>query len=161
VRGRVREGRHLGRALGVPTANVLPAGGAFAPAPGVYVTTSRVGGALLRGVTSVGSSPTLSADGRARAAGPAVMETHLLGFDGDVYGEGMEVFFHKWVRGMARMADLAALGRQIGQDAAFAREWFRGARAAGQGGPAAPPGRGRFGGARAPGPIGQGGVTQG
>ncbi len=115
VCGTVIEGRKLGRTLGFPTAN-LATGDSQLPPDGVWaVTARRPGGTPLPAVANLGLRPTV--DGQSRA-----FEVHLLDFSGDLYGQELEITFHRHLRGEIRFPSLDALKAQIQHDAALARE---------------------------------------
>ncbi len=115
VAGRVREGQRLGRALGVPTANlheveeVLPLAGVYATA--VEVTGAGAGEHRRLGIaaTSVGTRPTIGDE-------TVTVEAHLLGFDGDLYGQSLRVHFLHRLRGIERFEGLEALKSQMRRD---------------------------------------------
>ncbi len=118
--GIVVEGDRRGRHLGFPTANLAWEQEQL-PANGVYVT--EVHGAHLpqamRGLTNVGTKPTFH--------GPALtVETHLPGFDGDLYGCHLEVRFLHRLRGEQAFPGLEALQAQIAEDVAQGLAWTPG-----------------------------------
>jgi riboflavin kinase/FMN adenylyltransferase len=120
ILGKVVHGAELGRELGFPTAN-LDLSHEHHPPPGVYACRVRrtdQGGESLAGVTNIGFRPTLD--------GPApvdpVVEVHLLDFEGDLYGERLELEFLERLRGEQRFDGLEALRDQIAADVARARE---------------------------------------
>ncbi|MEB2312299.1 MAG: bifunctional riboflavin kinase/FAD synthetase [Sorangiineae bacterium] len=116
--GRVVEGDRRGRTIGVPTANLdgIPEA---RPANGVYASlVDRLddeGGArsLALGVTNLGVRPTVG-------GGPSV-ETHLLDFDGDLYGARLRLHLVARLREERRFDGLEALVAQIRRDVAEAR----------------------------------------
>ncbi len=113
----VCRGAALGTTLGIPTANQCPAPSRMLPAPGVYRTSVTLpGGAIYDGVTDVGSRPTV--DGRETR-----IETHLLDFSGDLYGQTLTVAFHSRLRGERRFPSLSALTLQIQKDIEEVRAW--------------------------------------
>jgi len=120
VFGRVVHGRALGRELGFPTAN-LNLQHELHPPPGVYACRARLVG---RGegpegrpaVANIGARPTISADGAPN------IEIHLLDWDGDLYGERLEVLFTARLRAERRFDGLDALQQQIRRDVRAARE---------------------------------------
>ncbi len=120
VYGDVVAGEAVGRRLGFPTAN-LDLHHELRPPPGVYAC--RVHRARQSvpeahpGVANIGFRPTL-ADVQPSMAR---VEVHLLDFDGDLYGEFLEVEFVARLRDEARFAGLAELAAQIGRDVATAR----------------------------------------
>lgn len=121
--GRVTRGDALGRTLGVPTVN-LPLRRAKSPLHGVYLVKVR---SLPEGAAERGA-PALERWGAAnvgtRPAVPGVdwrCETHLLDFEGDLYGRRLEVEFHARLRDERGFATLDALKRQMHEDIARAR----------------------------------------
>ncbi len=121
VEGAVVRGDGRGREIGWPTANMETAN-ELLPGDGVYATRIRAGPrqAARPAVTNVGVRPTVG-EGAAR-----VVETHLLDFEGDLYGEEVEVGFERRLREERRFPSLDELSRQIGRDVEAAREYFAG-----------------------------------
>ncbi len=119
VEGRVVRGNGRGREIGWPTAN-MEVENELLPADGVYATRIRTGGGegVRPAVTNVGVRPTVG-EGTQR-----VVETHLLDFEGDLYGREVEVAFERRLRDERRFPSLSALSRQIGRDVEDAREYF-------------------------------------
>jgi riboflavin kinase / FMN adenylyltransferase len=114
MRGRVAQGRRLGRDLGFPTAN-LPLERRRAPVAGIFaVRVHGVASTPLAGVASLGTRPTV--DGR-----QALLEAHVFDFSGDLYGREIEVEFVAKLRDEERFATLDALTTQMHRDAAEAR----------------------------------------
>ncbi|WP_019587773.1 riboflavin biosynthesis protein RibF [Deinococcus apachensis] len=122
AQGVVVPGDRLGRTIGWPTANIrVPEGkalplGVFA----VVAITERGPGNPQRhhGMANVGFRPTV--DGKERR-----FEVHLFDFEGDLYGEEVQVKFFKHLRGEQRFAGLDELKAQIARDAQAAREALR------------------------------------
>jgi riboflavin kinase/FMN adenylyltransferase len=54
-----------------------------------------------------------------------LLEPHFFDFDGDLYGQEIEVAFHHFLRGEAKFASLEELTEQIGRDCEAARELLR------------------------------------
>lgn len=119
ILGTVEEGKHLGRSLGFPTANLSAHSEQFPP-DGVYAAEGLLGGKTVQGVVNLGLRPTV-ADGIPQR----VLEFHLFDLDRDLYGEDIELRFLRYLRPERRFENLAALREQIGQDVAAAREIFR------------------------------------
>ena len=114
--GRVKHGRHLGRELGFPTANVDP-GRRNCAVSGVFaVRVHCIADRPLPGVANVGIRPTVHGSGR------VILETHLFDFDRDIYGELIEVEFVARIRDEMKFSGLEALIAQIGKDCAAARQ---------------------------------------
>ena len=78
MRGTVVGGKKKGKALGFPTANMTIDDRAVLPREGVYYTNVEVNGRLYRGITSIGSNPTIS------EGNPVTVETYILDFDEDI-----------------------------------------------------------------------------
>lgn len=113
--GRVKHGKHLGRKLGFPTANVDP-GRRKCPVSGVFaVWVHGLGDAPLAGVANVGTRPTVHGNGE------AMLEAHLFDFDRDIYGELINVEFVARIRDEMKFENLDALIAQINKDCASAR----------------------------------------
>lgn len=112
--GRVVRGERLGRKLGYPTAN-LRLGARVAPVTGIFAVRVRVGDRWWPGAASLGTRPSVAGNGE------PLLEAHLFGFDGDLYGQRIEVEFVAKLRDEERFADLDALRAQMDRDAAQAR----------------------------------------
>jgi riboflavin kinase/FMN adenylyltransferase len=121
VLGIVRKGRAMGRRLGFPTANMDP-GEELIPPSGVYAVAARVGSRLRGGVMNIGTRPTFG------AGGSTVMEIHLLGFKGNLYGRMVEVFFARKLRPERAFPDTSSLREQIEADTRRARSVLAGTR---------------------------------
>lgn len=115
--GEVVRGAQLGRKLGFPTAN-LDVRGLVLPPNGVYAVHARVGGKVFRAALNIGLRPTVGA-GLAQQ-----VEAHLLDFDGDLYGQELEVTFVERVREERKFPSLDALKTQIERDIEAARRLF-------------------------------------
>jgi len=112
--GDVVRGARRGASLNFPTAN-LEAENELVPANGVYVTRLRHGDRLLDSVTNVGTRPTFGTSARG-------VETHVLDFDGELYGERIGLQFLDRLRDEARFPTPEALMQQIRKDVLQARE---------------------------------------
>jgi riboflavin kinase/FMN adenylyltransferase len=116
LRGRVRRGLQLGRKLGMPTANInlhRP----LALKQGIYAVRARVNGRDWLGVASLGVRPTL---GLTRC----LLEVHLFGEPGDLYGATMEVEFCHYLRPELKFDSLDDLSVQMLRDGDDARAFF-------------------------------------
>jgi riboflavin kinase/FMN adenylyltransferase len=112
LEGEVVEGAGRGRTLGVPTANVRPASEAL-PALGVYACWAKVedGDQRWPAAVNVGRRPTFG-------GGDTLVEAHLVGFAGDLYGRRLDLSFAARVRGETAFPDAGALVRQVKADVA-------------------------------------------
>lgn len=114
VAGPVVRGFERGRTIGFPTANISVAADRALPALGVYATRAHVAGRTLPGATNIGTRPTFD-------AGHVSIETHLLDFEGDIYGERMEIELVARIRAEQAFANVEELVAQIGRDVEAAR----------------------------------------
>lgn len=115
--GPVVRGDQLGRKLGFPTAN-LDVSGRILPPNGVYAVHAKAAGRSHRAVVNVGVRPTVTGKLAQR------VEAHLLDFDGDLYGQELEITFAQRLRDEQKFASLEDLKNQIASDIAAARQWF-------------------------------------
>lgn len=114
LRGQVEHGDKVGRTLGYPTAN-LALGDYLRPRYGIYAVRGRLpGGRVVGGVANLGIRPTFE---------PAreLLEPYFFDFDGDLYGQTIEVELIAWLRGEAKFDTLDALTAQMAHDEAAAR----------------------------------------
>ena len=109
IRNTVVKDKMLGRTLGYPTANMIPAENQLIPKFGVYGTTTYIDGVAYKSITNVGDSPTIG-DGAVR------IETYIIGFDGDVYDESLELEFLYKIRDQRAFSNLEELKAQLEED---------------------------------------------
>jgi len=114
VRGEVIHGNKRGRAFGWPTAN-MTLGRYLRPTYGVYaVRVTLRDGRELDGVANLGNRPMFEPE--------ELLEVNIFGFEGDLYGQEIEVALHHYLRPEAKLDGIDALIAQIGRDAEMARE---------------------------------------
>jgi riboflavin kinase/FMN adenylyltransferase len=117
VRGVVTEGDRRGRELGYPTANVAVPADICLPADGIYAGWHvRPEGPAHPAAINLGRRPTFYAD-----AETSLLETHLLDFEGDLYGEPARVRFVARLRDELRYDSVDELVRQMAADVDHAR----------------------------------------
>jgi riboflavin kinase / FMN adenylyltransferase len=118
IESRVIEGRKIGKAqLRYATANLKPQNTVI-PANGVYITLTFVEGAWRQSITNIGNKPTLGGD-------PEVtVETHVMDFDRELYGEKIRVRFLHRLRGEKKFESIDALRSQIDLDYDRAVRYF-------------------------------------
>jgi riboflavin kinase / FMN adenylyltransferase len=114
LRGVVVEGDKRGHALGFPTANVLPGAVALVPGRGVYAGHVRVGEERYGACTNVGVAPTFERR-------ESRVEAYLLNYEGDLYGEVIDVTFEERLRPEKQFSGVYELKEQIARDVAEAR----------------------------------------
>lgn len=117
VDGKVVLGDQRGASLGFPTANLEIWAEQAIPAAGVYVCRADVGGQTWGAVTNIGVRPTFESS----PVRPRV-ETHLLDFAGNIYGESVQLEFIQRLRGEQRFPNINALIEQIEKDSQQARK---------------------------------------
>lgn len=110
VFGEVMHGKKLGRILGFPTMNLIPAKEKLLPIYGVYVTKTKVDGQWYEGITNVGLRPTVDSDKTVS------VETHLSQYKDDLYGKQVEVQFLAFLRPERMFTDVEALKQAIRED---------------------------------------------
>jgi riboflavin kinase/FMN adenylyltransferase len=114
IEGEVEHGDKRGRELGFPTAN-LSLGKYLRPKFGVYAVRGRLpDGRLLDGAANVGVRPQF-------APPKELLEAHFFDFNGDLYGQCIEVQLVAWLRPEMRFDGLDALCAQMDLDCAEAR----------------------------------------
>lgn len=118
IGGPVVHGFERGRTIGFPTANISVAADRALPAIGVYATRARVAGHTLVGATNIGRRPTFD-------EGHISIETYLLDFEGDIYGERMDLEILERVRGEVKFERVDDLKAQIAKDVVASRELVR------------------------------------
>lgn len=116
VLGTVIEGRHLGRELGFPTAN-LTVHNEQLPPTGVYAVRADWRGRLWGGVGNLGYRPSVEG-----AEVRRLLEVHLFELEEEIYGEDIEIQFLEFLRPEKKFDSLDALKDQIDRDAGHARE---------------------------------------
>ena len=116
--GEVVHGDKRGRELGMPTANIVPDDAYVVPGHGVYAAWAHGYPAAV----NVGVRPTFQS-GRG-----LLVEAHLIGFDGDIYGETLRIAFLERLRGEKRFESVDELVAQMNRDVEEARRISESAR---------------------------------
>ena len=117
IEGVVTRGHGIGRQLLFPTAN-LEFQNRVLPADGVYITLALVDGVWHRSVTNIGKRPTFGGEIESK------VETHLIDFDGDLYGKTIRVRALHRLRGEKRFNGVDELRAQIARDRDRAVRYF-------------------------------------
>lgn len=118
VRGTVEVGDRRGKSLGFPTANVAVPTEVCLPADGIYAGTLVDDRGVERAAAiSLGLRPTFHDDQL-----NSLLEAHVLGFEGDLYGTNVEVRFVARLRGEERFDSPEALVAQIHRDVEATRQ---------------------------------------
>lgn len=111
ISGKIVVGAQRGRVLGFPTANTKMFEERKAlPSNGVYVVDCFLGDKKYYGIMNIGYRPTFENKHE------LVLETHILNFNGDIYGETLEIEFLKRLRDEKKFESRDALIHQIEYD---------------------------------------------
>lgn len=110
IEGRVIHGNMLGRTLGMPTANLIPAGDKLLPPFGVYGSEVETADNKYRGITNIGIKPTVKDDDT------IVAETYIIGLERDIYGENIRVGLKRFLRPEMKFDSIEALKEQMKKD---------------------------------------------
>ena len=114
ISGTVQHGDKLGREIGYPTANI-DMGAYLRPRFGIYAVTGRLAdGTVLKGAANLGIRPTFDPP-------KELLEPYFFDFQGDLYGQEIEVALLRFLRPEARFDTLEALQQQMARDCDEAR----------------------------------------
>lgn len=108
IEGIVGTGRRLGRELGFPTANIAVPNDVAAE-DGVYQSRATVDGVAYDAMSNLGCNPSVGGAERR-------LETHIFGFDGDLYGRRLRVELLRRIRGERKFDSVEELRTQIEKD---------------------------------------------
>lgn len=127
IEGIVTQGKHLGRTLGYPTANIrlLKVGGEWLK-NGVYACAMWIEDDDLAwpGMLNQGVHPTAP-------EGEPTVEVHIIGFSGDIYDRPVRVEYLRFMRPERRFDSLEELSVQLALDRQAVLDWIEEARAGG------------------------------
>jgi riboflavin kinase/FMN adenylyltransferase len=113
VTGEVIHGEKRGRELGYPTANIRLDNNCGLR-HGIYAVRVGLGSERIDGVASFGRRPTFD-------NGAPLLEIFLFDFQGDLYGQALDVAFIGFIREELKFSSVDALIRQMDDDSARAR----------------------------------------
>lgn len=120
IHGIVVHGNGIGGSrLGFPTANLCPPPEKYLPAFGVYISSVTVGDKTYGGVTNIGRKPTIIGEN------PVGAETFLLGYEGNLYGQYIEVQLFRQIRPERKFGSLEELKTQIAKDKETAGTYWK------------------------------------
>lgn len=117
VSGRVVTGRRRGQELGFPTANIATHT-EVVPRNGIYATLIQFKNQQWRSVSSVGVNPTFG-------DGPRTVESFILDFEGDIYGEWVKLSFVQRIRDEKKFAVIQDLVSRMHEDVKQAEDLFK------------------------------------
>lgn len=113
IRGLVAVGDRRGAGLGFPTANLVEVE-SFCPPPGVYAGRVNIKGRVFPAACNLGPNPTFEVHG-------VKVEVHLVGFEGDLYGQSLEVEFLARLRDVRKFSGPEELKARLALDVAETR----------------------------------------
>ncbi len=115
----VEKGKGMGKHMGMATINQLIPKDKVVPMVGVYITECEIGEDVYPSVTNVGYRPTT--DGENERLN---VETHIIGFSGELYGSSVRLNFYKRIRDEKRFDSVETLALQVEEDKKQAVDYF-------------------------------------
>lgn len=109
LREEVVHGEGFGHTLDMPTINMIPSQEKLLPPNGVYVSTVSVKGQVYGAISNIGFKPTVGEF-------PLGVETHIFGFNNNLYGVYCNVAFYHYLRPELKFDDVEKLQEQIRSD---------------------------------------------
>ena len=106
----VLKGKQIGRTMGFPTINQEIPDYMVKPKNGVYKSWTIAEGRTYRSITNIGVKPTVNYTGK------ALMETHIIGYEGDLYGQNVKVALRDFMREEQKFDSLEQLKAQLTAD---------------------------------------------
>ncbi len=118
IKGKVIEGKKLGRKLGFPTANIELELTDNTP-NGIYAVEIDLDNTKYFGVANVGIRPSI------KDSDVKLLEVYIFDLAQDIYGKELSVVLKFWLRDECRFDDLEGLQRQIATDVESAKKYFK------------------------------------
>ena len=110
IEGTVLDGNKLGRTIGIPTINQVPAKDSILPPFGVYFSEVVLNGHAYKGITNIGHKPTVN------PKDTVTVETYIYNFNQTIYGSYATVKLYHFRRPEMKFADISQLKAQMKQD---------------------------------------------
>lgn len=107
--GVVIKDRQVGKNLGFPTLNIIPVSEKHSLKSAVYAGHCMVFGKVHKAIINYGARPTF-------ALNEVVVEAHLLGFDGDLYGKEITLYFDEYLREVEKFDSVNELKLRLEKD---------------------------------------------
>ena len=107
-------GKQNGRKMGFPTINQIIPEEMTVPKQGVYKSRTKAGDTEYPSITNIGVKPTI--DLEAGEVRKPLMETHIIGFDGELYGQRVSVSLLSYMREERKFSGLQELSLQLEKD---------------------------------------------
>ena len=122
INGTIVEGRHLGKEIGFPTANIDPDyKNKLIPKDGVYAVEVLIEGIRYPGMLSIGANPTVNDDPENRT-----IEVNIFGFEKEIYGSKICVVFRRRLRDEIRFENISLLAEQLELDKKMTLQYLKG-----------------------------------
>lgn len=113
--GEVVHGKEIGRTIGFPTANLEREEIFLLPEEGVYYTHVLWNNNIYKAITSIGNNPTVNGE-------KITVESHILDFNKNIYGDKIMVNFIKKIRNNVKFNSVEELKAQLQRDKIFAQK---------------------------------------
>ena len=111
--GEVIKGKQLGRTIGFPTVNLNYNKEYILPKGGVYYTLAEYDNNIYKAITNIGYNPTVE-------GGKLSVETYILNFDKQIYGEVVKIYFINRIRDEVKFNTIEELKQQLLKDKEYA-----------------------------------------
>ena len=118
ISGSIVHGLNNGDKIGFPTANLTPDDNYIMPKNGVYITKLEVDGVKYKSITNIGVHPTIE------KLNQPIIETNVVGYEGNLYGKIVSLFFYKRLRDEKEFNNVEELKKQIALDKDEAKHYF-------------------------------------
>ena len=112
LKGYIIKGKQIGRTIGFPTVNLNYDKSFVVPKGGVYGTIVEYKNNFYKGITNIGYNPTLEGD-------KLSIETNILNFDKNIYGEEIKLYFIEKIREEKKFGNLEELKNQLSKDKSY------------------------------------------
>lgn len=115
--GAVLHGQKLGTKIDMPTANILPDRDVSGLPKGVYYSLVTIDGKAYKGITNLGTKPTVKADSEIN------VETFLYDYEGDLYGKTIAVELLEFRRPEMKFDSFEDLSKEMHKDLEAGRNY--------------------------------------
>ncbi len=115
--GKVIHGKKIGRTIGYPTANISIPNYKVLPQKGAYITEVFINGKFYKGMTSIGTNPTVNGDS-------LQVETYILNFSEDIYDQEITLKFRDFLHHEIKFDGIEQLIKRLDKDQKLTEEFF-------------------------------------
>ncbi len=112
----VIHGHELGRTMNFPTINQLIPENTVVPKHGVYASFTQINYKNYRSITNIGVKPTVEKNSALLA------ETYIIGYEGDLYGQRINVSLYDFVRPEMKFGSIDELFARIAADTEYVKK---------------------------------------